>query len=138
MAGGEEHLLAGEHELDGLADMTRGKRRQRHMRPCPQARAEGAADEGTDDLDVLGGQAEDRSDLGLLIHEKLALAPQRQPIAVPGSDRRVRLHRIVVFTGDVIDFVDLDGRLRHGGIGIAPRSVRARLPGTILATCGSA
>ena len=56
----------------------------------------------------------------------LALAPQRQPVAVPGRDGRVRLHRIVVLARDVVGRVDLHGRARQSAIGVAAPLVRVR------------
>ena len=93
------------------------------MRPGPERRAEGAADERTDHLYVLGRKAEDGRDLGLLVDDELALAPQRQPIAVPGRDGRVRLHRIVILARDVVDLIDLHRRVRQSAVGVAARGV---------------
>ena len=102
------HLAPRQHHLDRSPRDARAERRQRHMRPGAQARAEGAADEGRDDADVLGRNAEHGGDLvGRVVHP-LRLVPQRQPVAVPGRDRRVHLDRIVVLARDHVGLVDLD------------------------------
>ena len=98
------------------------------MRPCAQPRAEGAADEGRDDADVLRRNAEHGGDLvGRVVHP-LRLVPEGQAVAVPGRDGGVHLDRVVVLARDHIGLVDLDlgGRERSFGIA-APCLRRSRL-----------
>ena len=57
------HLAPRQHQLDRPPGHAGAERRQRHMRPGAQPRAEGAADEGRDDADVLRRNAEHGGDL---------------------------------------------------------------------------
>src|SRR5690606_9041044 len=95
MAGREGHLAPRENKLHGPADLMRRDRRERDVRPRAQAGAEGAADEGTDNLHILLRQAEDRRDLGLLIGDELALAPKGQAIAIPRGNGGMGLHGVM-------------------------------------------
>ncbi len=81
------------HRAAGAA---RGHRGERDMRPRPQRRAEGAADERVDDPHLLRIDAEAARDLVPLVADPLRLAPQRQPVALPLRHGRVRLHRVVL------------------------------------------
>ena len=107
VAGAVVHLAPRQHHLDRPSCDAGAERRQRHMRPGPQRRAERAADEGRDDADVLCRNAEHRGDLvGHVVHP-LRLVPEGQAIAVPGRDRRVHLDRVVVLARDHVGLVDL-------------------------------
>ena len=113
------HLAPRQHHLDRPPGYAGAKSRERHMRPDPQRRAEGAADEGRDDADVLRRNAEYGRNLVRRVVHPLGLVPQGQPVAVPGRDRRVHLDRIVVLARDHVDLVDLDLRRRERPFGIA-------------------
>ncbi len=58
-ADGAEHLLALEHELDGLADDLGGHGGERHVRPHGALGAEAAAGVGALDVDVVEGNVEE-------------------------------------------------------------------------------
>ena len=122
------HLAPRQHHLDRPPRDARAERRQRHMRPGAQRRAEGAADEGRDHADVLRRNAEHGGDLvGRVVHP-LRLVPQREAIAVPSRDGRVHLDRVVVLARDHVGLVDLDLGCRERSFGIAaPRLWRPRL-----------
>ena len=123
------HLAPRQHQLDRPPRHAGAERRQRHMRPGAQARAEGAADEGRDDADVLRRNAEHGGDLVGHVMHPLRLVPQGQAIAVPGRDGGVHLDRVVVLARDHVGLVDLDlgGRERFFGIA-APRLGRRVSP----------
>ena len=122
------HLAPRQHQLDRPPRHAGAERRQRHVRPGAQPGAEGAADEGRDDADVLGRDAEHGGELvGHVVHP-LRLVPQGQAVAVPGRDRGVHLDRVVVLARDHVGLVDLDLGGREGSFGIAaPRLVRLDL-----------
>ena len=118
------HLAPRQHQLDRPARHARAERRQRHVRPGAQARAEGAADEGRDDADVLRRDAEHGGDfVGRVVHP-LRLVPQGQAVAVPGRDGGVHLDRVVVLARDHVGLVDLDLGGRERSLGIAAPRLR--------------
>ena len=117
------HLAPRQHHLDRPPRDARAERRQRHMRPGAQPRAEGAADEGRDDADVLGRNAEHGGDLvGRVVHP-LRLVPEGQAVAVPGRDGGVHLDGVVVLARDHVGLVDLDLGARERSFGIAAPSL---------------
>jgi hypothetical protein len=126
VTGGVKHLPSGQHQLDRPPHLPRRNRSECHMGPSPEARAESAADEGADHPHVFGRNPEDGGHLRLLVHNELALAPQRQAITIPRSDRCMRLHRIVVLARYVVGRVDLHRCAHDSGIGVAARLVGLR------------
>jgi hypothetical protein len=93
------------------------------MRPSAQSRPERTADERRDDVDLVGRQPEDRGDLVAYRDDPLALVPERQPIALPPRDRRVRLHRVVLLARNAVNVVESNGRLSEGTFRITPHAV---------------
>ena len=130
------HLAPRQHHLDRPPGYAGAERRQRHMRPGAQCRAEGTADERRDDADVLRRNAEHGGDLvGRVVHP-LRLVPQGQAVAVPRRDRGVHLDGIVVLARDHVGLVDLDLGRRERAFGIAaPRFRRPALALVGLLSC---
>src|SRR5438445_11646552 len=94
------------------------------MRPGAQRRAEGAADKGRDDADVLRRNAEHGGDLvGRVVHP-LSLVPKRQTIAIPSRDRGVHLDWIVVLARDHVSLVDLHRGARERSFRISTPRLR--------------
>ena len=96
MAYGAIHLLAAQHQLDWPADQP-GRQNAEQLRPGDEALgAEAAAEERAANMDIPWWHAEQSSDPRLGHGEALARRIDRQCVAVPSRDNRVRLHRIVI------------------------------------------
>src|SRR4051812_25129076 len=93
------------------------------MRPGPQRRAEGAADEGRDDTDALLRYAEDMGDLLAVIVHPLRLVVEGEVLALPMRDRHMRLNRVVVLARMHIGGVHPHRRPGEGAIRIAAAGV---------------
>ena len=112
MADRAVHLLAAQHQLDRPADQPR-RHDAEHLRPRDEALgAEAAAEERTADVDVLRRDAEQSRDPPLRHDEALARRVDRERVAVPRRDDRVRLHRVVVLRRRLVGRLD---PLRRGG-----------------------
>jgi hypothetical protein len=100
----------------------RGRRRhcrERRVWPDGPFGAEAAADERTDNADGRDRKAENLRQPLARAEYALRGIVDRQHLAVPLGNRRMRFHRIVMFDGRRIDAIDADGRSREGGFGRA-------------------
>ncbi len=82
---------------------------------------------GVDDAHVRRRQPEAPRDLVALVADPLRLAPQRQPVARPCRDGRMRLHRVVLLAAEAVAFIERDGRARERALGVALARLRAAL-----------
>lgn len=85
-----------------------------------EARAEAPADKRTDDLHAFRWQSKDCGNLGLLVDYELSLAPQGQPISIPRCHCGMRFHGVMVFPGDLVCLVYLNGGCGKRSLGIPP------------------
>ena len=81
------------------------------MRPGPQRRSEGAADERRHDPDVLLRDVEDVGDLLAVVIHPLRLVIEREVLALPVGDGDVRLDRVVMLAR--VDIGRLDPHRRR-------------------------
>ena len=124
---GGVHLRPGQREFHRPAHLPGGVSGEELVRPGLTGAAEGAADEGRDDADAVGGDAEGVA-VGLLaVVDALDLVPHRELVAVPRGDRGGNLHRVVVVAGDRVRPVDDDGGAAQRGVGVAAGVVGTRL-----------
>ena len=114
-----EHLRARVDDLDRALQLAGRHRRQRRVVVRPQRRSEGPADEGRDDAHVLLGDAEARGQVRAHAVDLLRLVEDRELVALPDGDGRVRLHRVVVLDGDAVLGLDLHRRAPHRLLGVA-------------------
>ncbi len=128
LADGAEHLVAVEHEFDGLADDARGHGGERHVRPGRALGAEAAAGVGALDADVVEGDVEDLGDRHLDAGDVLGGVVEVELFALPPGDGGVGLHGIVVLDGGDVGLVDGDA-----GLGEAGGDVAALVAGGLLA-----
>src|SRR5256885_3636599 len=119
MSVAEEELLAGDYELDRALHYARGDHSDRHVRPQTTFAAERAADELRRHVDVLLRNAEHLREGLLSAEDVLRRVVEREVIAVPRSDHRMRLERIVMFVRSAINLIDLHGRGGESGVGVA-------------------
>ena len=90
LRGGLEGLGPAVDDLDRPARPIRGQRRQALARDLRLA-AEGAPDDGGDDADALGRQAQRPRDLGPLVVGVLRRRPHDERVALPEGERGLRL-----------------------------------------------
>ncbi len=119
-----EELAPGQLEAHRAPGAAGGHRGKGDVRPGPQRRAEGAADEGIDDAHLVGRDAEAAGDLVAFVADPLGLAPQREVFALPVRDGGVRLHRVVLLARLRVDRIDPDGCGGEGGVGVALAGLR--------------
>ncbi len=123
-----EHLRARVDDLDRAPELAGRHRRQGGVVVRPQRRSEGPADERRDDVDVLLGDAEPRSQVLADVVDLLRLVEDRELVPLPDGDRPVRLHRIVVLDGNAVLGLDLHRRALHRLLGVAAALRRRPLP----------
>ena len=121
IAVGGEHLRPRHRELHRLADHLRRHRGERRRRPGVALAAKAAADIGTDHVHIGLLDAEQRGQRLLRAGNALRRCPDGQPVAIPARDRRVRLHRIVMFDRRDVGGIDLHRRLRRTPQSGSPR-----------------
>ena len=114
-----EHLRAIRQQLHGTAGNLRRHHRERHVRPRLPLAAERPADERRDHGNALDRDLKRGGDRMLHAEHPLRRIVDRHPAAVPGGDRAVGLHRIVVFRRRTIGLVDAYRAARDAG-GAAP------------------
>ena len=90
-----EELRARQHQLDRPLEITRSHCGENSVRKREAFASETAADERRDDVYVLEWQIEHRRDVILQTFHPLRRLVNRQLVAVPLRERRVRFHRIV-------------------------------------------
>ena len=101
-----KHLLAAEHQLDRLSHHA-GRHDAEHLRSGDHAfGAEAAAEERTADVDLVRGDSEKSCDAPLRHGKTLARRIDRQRIAVPCGDDRMRLHRVVILRSGLVGRFD--------------------------------
>ena len=122
-----EHLGARQHQLDRPADDPRRHRGQVRMRPGIALAAEAAADKGADRPHLLGLQPEQLGERFLGSRDCLGRGVDGEPlgvaVALPQRDRRMRLHRIVVFDRCRIDSIEPHLCRGKARLGIAATAV---------------
>src|SRR5712675_215769 len=95
MADRPVHLVAAQHKLDRASHQPGGENAE-NLWPGDQAlRAEAAAEERAANMDLFRRKAEEPGDAAASHFQSLARRVDRQRIAVPGRDDRMRLHRVV-------------------------------------------
>ena len=125
MADRAVHLVAREHQLDRPAEHARREDAQ-DLRPGEdRLRAEAAAEEGRADQHVLRRDAEKRREGRARHDQRLVRRVERQPVAVPRGDDRMRLHRVVVLRRRLVARRRCAWRPRPA----RPRRRRATTPG---------
>ena len=127
-----EHLTPTQGELHWPPDLAGGHRRQHDMRPDRPFAAEAAPDEMGDDPDILRRNLEQVGDA--FAHPEYALAgiEERQVIAFPCRDGRMRLHRVVCLDRCYVRVFCLDRSHLPAGIQVALRRVRH----VLVSACG--
>ena len=128
MADRAVHLLAAQHQLDRPADQPR-RHDAENLRPGDQALgAEAAAEERAADMDVLRRDAEQAGDAALRHRQALARRVDRQPVAVPRGDDRMRLHRVVILRRRLVGRLDARARPPARPASTSPWRTCAGLP----------
>ena len=105
-----EHLVAPEHELDWSAHGAGGNGTENLRSGHQTFGAEAAAEERTADVNLIGRYAEQSGKTPLRHRHTLTRRIDRERIALPRGNNRMRLHRIVI--------------LRRGLIGPSDRGFR--------------
>src|SRR5438067_9997611 len=123
VAGDREALVARGDQLDRTVQPARRDRDQRGALGQRAARAEGAADEGRNDMYFLGVDAELLGEAVLEAGDVLAPLPHRQLAVGPGAAGGEQLDRIVVLGRRRVMLVELDRRGGEGRVGVADRRV---------------
>ena len=122
-----EHERTRQRHLDGSLHGARRERREQCIRAHEQLSAEAAADVRREHAHVLRRNLQRDRDVALRPCNHLVRGPQRQLLAFPGGDGRVRLHHGVRLVGRGVRGIQLDGRRRegtgeiaHGRVGAPP------------------
>jgi hypothetical protein len=124
-----EHLGARVDHLDRALELARRHRRQRRVVVRLERGAEGAAHERRHHADVLGRHAQAFCQMLLHAEDLLRLVEDRELIALPERDGRVRLDRVVVVDRNAVLRLDLDRRGLHRGAGL-PRGLPFAVAGS--------
>ena len=122
-----EHLRPRKRELHRTSCALRRQRGEHHMRPRRAFAAEAAADEGRDDPHALGRDAERLRHRFTHARDVLRRVVEREPLALPRRDRRVRLHRVVRLHRRGIGLLDAHFSATKRLVRIAPRHRRLAL-----------
>src|SRR5258706_8908958 len=120
-----EHHLAADHQFDRFAQLPRGSRGERTLRPWPQLAAETGADEFRDDAHVLLGQAKHLREHSPQVDDSLRRFVEGQSRAIPSRGRGVQLDGVVRLGRRDISLIELDGRGCESAIGVAALVVQA-------------
>jgi hypothetical protein len=100
------HVLTAQHEFHGLADQLR-RQDAEDLRPGEKAfRAEAAAEVRAANMDLVRRDAEQPGDSSLRHRKALARRIDRQRVAVPRHDDRMRLHGIVILRRRLVGRID--------------------------------
>ncbi len=101
-----KHLLAPQHQLDRFTHQT-GRHDAEHLRAGDHAfGAEAAAEEWTADMDFVRRDAEQSGEPPLRHGKTLARRIDRQRIAIPCGDDRMRLHCVVILRSGLVGRFD--------------------------------
>src|SRR5579883_3662866 len=122
-----EHLCACIDDLDWALEFPSCHRCQRRIIVRAQRRSESAANEGRDHAHVFLGHAEARSQMYAHAIDPLRLVEDRELVALPDRDGRVRLYGVVVFDRDAVLGFYLDSCCTHRLFGITARLWRRPL-----------
>jgi hypothetical protein len=123
----EEELLARQPQLHRPLDLVRCERCGKDVRPRRSFAAERAADERRHDLDIFFRDAERFRHRGADREDVLRRVVQRELVAFPRRDERMRLHRIVMLVWRAIGLIDLDRGRGERGVGVANMNRRRLL-----------
>ena len=119
MADRPVHLVAPQHELDRAPDQPGGENAEDLRAGDHPLRAEAAAQERAADMDLFRRQAEQAGEAAARHLQALARRVDRQRLAVPGRDDRMRLQGVVVLRRGLIGGVDQRGGAREACFDVA-------------------
>ncbi len=131
MADRPEHLVARQRQLDRAAELAGGEDGQRVRPGHVRLGAEAAAEERAADMDVLRRNPEEPGIAHPRQHDRLVGRVERQAVAVPLRDHRVRLHGVVVLVRRLVFGLDAPGcrRMPRGDVALLHRSRIAEADG---------
>ena len=104
-----EDLLARDRDLDRLLQLARRHHREDRLGVNAELGSEAAADERTEEMNLLRVDAERARDRRARLGDDLRAQIHRQVVAVPHRQAAVRLHRLRELVWRRVALIDLDG-----------------------------
>ena len=117
-----EHLLARQRDFHRAFQLARRHDREKQLILGAQTRPECPADKRRDDTHLVCGQPEHLADVCLVVLHPLGFVIDGHgAVMFPDDGSRERLHRIVMFNGQVVCRFQLDGGAGKGVVSVAAR-----------------